>query len=45
MADEIAALSSELGLERPHVAGDSLGGMLARVLAARHRAARVMALS
>jgi pimeloyl-ACP methyl ester carboxylesterase len=45
MADEIAALLSELGLERPHLAGNSLGGTLALVLAARHRAASVMALS
>jgi pimeloyl-ACP methyl ester carboxylesterase len=45
MADETAALFSELGLERPHVAGNSLGGTLALALAVRHRAASVVALS
>jgi pimeloyl-ACP methyl ester carboxylesterase len=35
-ADDVAALCAELGLERPVVAGHSLGGMIAIELAARH---------
>jgi pimeloyl-ACP methyl ester carboxylesterase len=45
MADETAALFSQLGLERPHVAGNSLGGTLALALAVQHRAASVTAFS
>lgn len=35
-ADDVAALCRELGLERPIVAGHSLGGMVAVELASRH---------
>jgi pimeloyl-ACP methyl ester carboxylesterase len=35
-ADDVAALFRELGLERPVVAGHSLGGMVALELASRH---------
>lgn len=35
-ADDVAALCRELGLERPVVAGHSLGGMVALELASRH---------
>lgn len=45
MADEIAALLDALGLDRPHLAGSSLGGWLALTLAARGLAASVTALS
>lgn len=45
MADEIAGLLGSLDLDRPHVAGNSLGGALALVLAARGQAASVTALS
>jgi pimeloyl-ACP methyl ester carboxylesterase len=45
IAAQIAALLSELGLDRPHLAGNSLGGTIALVLAARGRAASVTALS
>lgn len=36
LADDVAALISALGLERPAVAGFSLGGMVATVLSVRH---------
>lgn len=45
MADEIAGLLASLGVERPHVAGNSLGGALALVLAARGLAASATGLS
>jgi pimeloyl-ACP methyl ester carboxylesterase len=45
MADEVEALMSSLGLDRPHVAGNSLGGGLALVLASRGLAASVTGLS
>jgi len=45
LLDEIAGLIGELGLDRPHVAGNSLGGQLALELAASGRAASVTALS
>lgn len=45
MADELGELLSTLGLARPHVAGNSLGGALALMLAARGQAASVTTLS
>lgn len=45
IAEQIAALLSELGLARPHLAGNSLGGTIALTLAAQGRAASVTALS
>ena len=45
IAAQIAALLSELGLSRPHLAGNSLGGTVALALAAQGRAASVTALS
>ena len=45
MAEQIAALLSELGLSRPHLAGNSLGGTIALTLAVQGRAASVTALS
>jgi pimeloyl-ACP methyl ester carboxylesterase len=36
LADDVAALIEALGLERPVVAGFSMGGMIATVLAIRH---------
>ena len=45
MADDIAALLKELELDRPHVAGNSLGGALALVLAAQGHAASATGLS
>ena len=36
LADDVAALIAALGLERPAVAGFSLGGMTATILAIRH---------
>ena len=37
LADAVAGFADELGLERPHVAGNSLGGGVALELAARGR--------
>ena len=45
MAQEITDLLKSLDLDRPHVAGNSLGGALALVLAAAGHAASVTALS
>jgi pimeloyl-ACP methyl ester carboxylesterase len=45
MADQIAALLSALGLARPHLGGNSLGGTIALALASQGRAASVTALS
>jgi pimeloyl-ACP methyl ester carboxylesterase len=45
IAQQIATLLSELGLARPHLAGNSLGGTIALTLAAQGRAASVTALS
>jgi pimeloyl-ACP methyl ester carboxylesterase len=45
IAEELFAFFGALGLERPHVAGNSLGGALALMAGARGRAATVTALS
>jgi len=45
MAEEIFALFDELGLDRPRVAGNSLGGALALIAGAHGRAATVTGLS
>lgn len=45
LADAVAAFADELGLERPHVAGNSLGGGIALALGASGRVASVCALS
>jgi pimeloyl-ACP methyl ester carboxylesterase len=45
MADLIEKLFGELGLERPHVAGNSLGGLIALELAARGAVRTATALS
>ena len=45
IAEEIVAFFDALGLDRPHVAGNSLGGALALVAGARGRAATVTGLS
>ena len=45
LEDELTALFTELGLDRPHVAGNSLGGRLALEAGVRGAAATVTALS
>jgi len=45
IAAQTAALLSELGLSRPHLAGNSLGGTIALALAAQGHAASVTVLS
>ena len=45
LADAVAGLVDELGLERPHVAGNSLGGALALELARTGRARSATGLS
>lgn len=45
MAEEVIGFLDELGLERPHLAGNSLGGALALITAALGRAATVTGLS
>jgi pimeloyl-ACP methyl ester carboxylesterase len=45
LADAVAALADELGLERPHVAGNSMGGGLALELGARGRVRSACGLS
>jgi pimeloyl-ACP methyl ester carboxylesterase len=45
LTDSVVELLDELSLERPHVAGNSLGGWLALELAKRGRASSVTALS
>ena len=45
IAEEIVAFFDALGLDRPHVAGNSLGGALALAAGARGRAATVTGLS
>jgi pimeloyl-ACP methyl ester carboxylesterase len=45
MADEVAAFADGLGLDRPHVAGNSMGGGLALALGARGRVRSACAIS
>lgn len=45
LEDELSAMLEKLGLDRPHVAGNSLGGRLALEAGARGHAASVTALS
>ena len=45
MAAQVFAFADELGLDRPHVAGNSLGGTLALIAGANGRAKTVTALS
>lgn len=45
VVDDVARRLDDLGLERPHLAGNSLGGWVALELARRGRAATVCALS
>lgn len=45
LADAVAAFVATLGIERPHVAGNSLGGGVALVLGATDRARSVCAIS
>ncbi|KII00263.1 alpha/beta hydrolase [Streptomonospora alba] len=45
LVDAVLELCADLGLDRPHVVGNSLGGAVALEMAARGRAASVTALS
>jgi pimeloyl-ACP methyl ester carboxylesterase len=45
LAESVTGLFGELGLDRPHVGGNSLGGYIALAVAQRGRAASVTALS
>ncbi|HEY2240146.1 MAG TPA: alpha/beta hydrolase [Streptosporangiaceae bacterium] len=45
MAEEVIAFLAELGLDRPHLAGNSLGGALALIAASEGHAATVTGLS
>ena len=45
MAEDVIAFFGELGLDRPHVAGNSLGGALALITGSQGRAATVTGLS
>jgi pimeloyl-ACP methyl ester carboxylesterase len=45
LADAVAAFASSLGIERPHVAGNSLGGGVALLLGATARTRSVCAIS
>jgi pimeloyl-ACP methyl ester carboxylesterase len=45
MAEDVLAFLDELGLDRPHVAGNSLGGALALIAGSQGRAATVTGLS
>ena len=45
LADSVIGLFDELGLDRPHIGGNSLGGYVALAAAGRGRAASVTALS
>jgi pimeloyl-ACP methyl ester carboxylesterase len=45
LTEAVAAFADELGLERPHVAGNSMGGGIAFALGARDRVASVCAIS
>ena len=45
MAEDVIAFFDELGLDRPHVAGNSLGGALALIAGSEGRAATVTGLS
>ena len=45
MAEEVIGFLDELGLERPHIAGNSLGGALALITASLGRAATATGLS